>query len=125
MVYKSLERGSSQKTYLEMESESQIKTQNEPFGLRRFGKGMFDNDTYNLMEQLEIENRSLWRIKNSYKNDAVTIMKASDFGMPNRKRKRKNCEAFNRKSERTTITDAFHLFSNKYTSPINEQTPLS
>jgi DNA-binding TFAR19-related protein (PDSD5 family) len=24
------------------------------------------------MEQLEIENRSLWRIKNSYKNDAST-----------------------------------------------------
>ncbi len=33
---------------------------------------MLDNDTYNLMEQLEIENRSLWRIKNSYKNDAST-----------------------------------------------------
>ena len=33
---------------------------------------MLDNDTYNLMEQLEIENRSLWRIKNSYKKDAST-----------------------------------------------------
>lgn len=35
-------------------------------------KCMLDDDTYNLMEQLEIENRSLWRIKNSYKNGAVT-----------------------------------------------------
>ncbi len=35
-------------------------------------KGMRDNDTYNLMEQLEVENRSLWRIKNNYKNDAST-----------------------------------------------------
>ncbi len=33
---------------------------------------MLDNDTYNLMEQLEIENRSLWRIKNDYKKDAST-----------------------------------------------------
>ena len=33
---------------------------------------MLDNNTYNLMEQLEIENRSLWRIKNDYKNDAST-----------------------------------------------------
>ena len=36
------------------------------------GKGMLDDDTYNLMEQLEIENKSLWRIKNDYKNDAST-----------------------------------------------------
>lgn len=33
------------------------------------GKGMLDDVTYNLMEQLEIENRSLWRIKNNYKTD--------------------------------------------------------
>ena len=72
MGCKSLERESSQKTYLEIEGESQSKTQNEPFVLLRFGKSMFDNDTYNLMEQLEIENRSLWRIKNSYKKDDVT-----------------------------------------------------
>jgi len=35
-------------------------------------KSMLDNNTYNLMEQLTIENRSLWRIKNNYKNDAAT-----------------------------------------------------
>jgi len=34
------------------------------------GKCMLDNNTYNLMEQLEIENKSLWRIKNNYRNDA-------------------------------------------------------
>jgi len=33
------------------------------------GKCMLDNDTFNLMEQLEIENKSLWRIKNNYGND--------------------------------------------------------
>ena len=31
---------------------------------------MLDDNTYNLMEQLEIENKSLWRIKNNYKKDA-------------------------------------------------------
>jgi hypothetical protein len=33
-------------------------------------KSMLDNNTYNLMEQLIEENKSLWRIKNSYRNDA-------------------------------------------------------
>jgi hypothetical protein len=33
-------------------------------------KNMLDNNTYNLMEQLTIENKSLWRIKNNYKSDA-------------------------------------------------------
>ena len=33
-------------------------------------EGMFDNNKYNLMEQLTIESKSLWRIKNNYKNDA-------------------------------------------------------
>ncbi|MCW3994856.1 MAG: hypothetical protein NWE98_01740 [Candidatus Bathyarchaeota archaeon] len=32
---------------------------------------MLDNNTYDLMEQLLIENKSLWRIKNNYKNDAA------------------------------------------------------
>ena len=32
-------------------------------------KGMLDNNTYNLLEQLNVENKSLWRIKNNYKND--------------------------------------------------------
>lgn len=33
-------------------------------------ENMLDNNTYNLMEQLTNENKSLWRIKNSYKRDA-------------------------------------------------------
>jgi hypothetical protein len=31
---------------------------------------MLDNETYDLMEQLLVENKSLWRIRNNYKNDA-------------------------------------------------------
>ena len=53
-----------------MESKGQTKVQNTPFELGGFGRSMIDENTYNLMEQLEIESRSLWRIKNSYKNDA-------------------------------------------------------
>lgn len=34
-------------------------------------KQMMDNNTYDLMEQLLIENKSLWRIKNSYRNDSA------------------------------------------------------
>jgi len=33
-------------------------------------KGMLDNNSYNLLEQLNVESKSLWRIKNNYKNDA-------------------------------------------------------
>jgi len=31
---------------------------------------MMENNVYNLMEQLVQEHKSLWRIKNNYKNDA-------------------------------------------------------
>jgi hypothetical protein len=31
---------------------------------------MLDNETYDLMEQLLVENKSLWRIKNNYKDDS-------------------------------------------------------
>lgn len=31
---------------------------------------MFDNNTYNLLEQLATEHKSLWRIKNSYQGDS-------------------------------------------------------
>lgn len=33
-------------------------------------KGMLDNNTYNLMEQLTNGNKSFWRIKNNFRNDA-------------------------------------------------------
>lgn len=45
----------------EVESQTVMATINE---------GMLDNNTYNIMKQLTNENKSLWRIKNSYKNDA-------------------------------------------------------
>src|SRR5208283_1782094 len=70
MVYKTAEVDRRQKVYLEMESEGKTNAKIQPFKLGRSGKGMLDNNTYNLMEQLEIESKSLWRIKNSYKNDA-------------------------------------------------------
>ena len=31
---------------------------------------MFDNNTYNILMQLTQEHKTLWRIKNEYKNDA-------------------------------------------------------
>jgi hypothetical protein len=34
-------------------------------------KTMLDNNTYDLLEQLLIENKSLWRIKNNYKSDSA------------------------------------------------------
>jgi hypothetical protein len=34
-------------------------------------KTMLDNNTYDLLEQLLIENKSLWRIKNNYKTDSA------------------------------------------------------
>ncbi len=44
----------------------------EPLSTKASGsKVMLDNNTYDLMEQLLIENKSLWRIKNNYKNDAA------------------------------------------------------
>jgi hypothetical protein len=34
-------------------------------------KGILGNNNYNLIEQLTVESKSLWRIKNNYKNDAA------------------------------------------------------
>jgi hypothetical protein len=51
MVCKTAERDSCQKVYLEIE-RGQTKAENEPFELGASGKGILDNDTYNLMEQL-------------------------------------------------------------------------
>jgi hypothetical protein len=36
----------------------------------KLGEQMLNNETYDLLEQLLIENQSLWRIKNNYRNDA-------------------------------------------------------
>lgn len=42
----------------------------ESVGVLTVQKPMLDNNTYNLMEQLLIESKSLWRIKRNYKNDS-------------------------------------------------------
>jgi hypothetical protein len=69
-VSKTEKRDTRRKAFLEIESGGQTQVQNEPFRLNAFGKGMLDDNTYNLMEQLEIESKSLWRIKNNYKKAA-------------------------------------------------------
>jgi hypothetical protein len=42
-------------------------------------EGNLSNSTYDLMSQLLEENQSLWRIKNSYKNDARGDSEAEEF----------------------------------------------
>jgi hypothetical protein len=42
------------------------------------GKTMLDNNTYDLLEQLLIENKSLWRIKNNYKSDSAMDNETKD-----------------------------------------------
>jgi hypothetical protein len=42
-------------------------------------EGNLSNSTYNLMSQLIEENQSLWRIKNSYKNDSEGDSEAKKF----------------------------------------------
>ncbi len=40
---------------------------------------MLDNNTYNLMAQITEESQSLWRIRNSYMNDASPCKECQDF----------------------------------------------
>lgn len=40
---------------------------------------MLDNNTYNLMEQITEESKSLWRIRNSYMSDASPCSECLDF----------------------------------------------
>ncbi len=40
---------------------------------------MLDNNTYNLMAQITEESQSLWRIRNSYMNDAGPCKECMDF----------------------------------------------
>ncbi len=40
---------------------------------------MLDNNTYNLMEQITEESKSLWRIRNTYKKDASGCKDCADF----------------------------------------------
>jgi hypothetical protein len=40
---------------------------------------MLDNNTYNLMEQIVQESKSLWRIRNSYLKDAGSCSECAEF----------------------------------------------
>jgi hypothetical protein len=42
-------------------------------------EGNLSNNTYDLMSQLLEENQSLWRIKNTYKNDAKADSESEKF----------------------------------------------
>lgn len=53
---------------------------------------MYDNHTYNLLEQLSEELKSLWRIKNNYKKDAGNCDKCKDFWPGLETQKEKNVE---------------------------------
>jgi hypothetical protein len=66
MVCKPSEEAKNQKVCMDVEKPAQRSTSSSSSG----SKTMIDNNTYDLMEQLLIENKSLWRIKNNYKNDS-------------------------------------------------------
>ncbi len=66
MVCKPSEEAKNQKVCMDVEKPTQRSITSSSAG----SKTMLDNNTYDLMEQLLIENKSLWRIKNNYKNDA-------------------------------------------------------
>ncbi len=75
MVCKTTDEAKRQKVCMEIESAGQTPAST----VSTTEKGMLDNNVYNLMEQLTIENKSLWRIKNNYKNDAATDNEAKEF----------------------------------------------
>ncbi len=64
MVCRTTDENKRQKVCMEVEKEN-------PSTSKSASEGMLDNNTYNLMEQLLVENRSLWRIKNNYKSDST------------------------------------------------------
>jgi hypothetical protein len=65
MVCRTSEENKDEKVCMDVERSSQRGTPASD------SKAMLDNNTYDLMEQLLIENKSLWRIKNNYKNDSA------------------------------------------------------
>ena len=66
MVCKTNEENKSQKVCMD------VKNQASPSPNQSMKKeGMLDNNTYDLIEQLTVENKSLWRIKNNYKKDSA------------------------------------------------------
>lgn len=65
MVCRTSGENKNEKVCMDVEKPSQYSTSASG------SKPMLDNNTYDLMEQLLIENKSLWRIKNNYKNDSA------------------------------------------------------
>lgn len=47
--------------------------------LELFNLGMLDNHLYNLLNQITQEHKSLWRIKNAYKQDAASCPACQAF----------------------------------------------
>ena len=74
MVCKTTKEAKRQKVCMEIGNENQTKAQGEASQSSKPAageKGILDNNNYNLIEQLTVESKSLWRIKNNYKNDAA------------------------------------------------------
>jgi hypothetical protein len=69
MVCKTDDQNKNQKVCMDVNNQTQTQQSQSQAST---GKRMLDNNTYDLMEQLLTENKSLWRIKNNYKNDAAT-----------------------------------------------------
>ncbi len=58
----------NRKVCMDVNSENRGETR---FSRKATGEeNMLENNTYNILEQLAVENKSLWRIKNNYKRDS-------------------------------------------------------
>jgi acetyl-CoA carboxylase beta subunit len=77
MVYKT-DENKNQKVCMDVENVEKIKNSANTKANSK-ETSMLDNNTYNLLEQLNIENKSLWRIKNNYKTDAESDNESKQF----------------------------------------------
>ena len=68
MVCKTADENKTQKICTDITEKSQASTTSKTTSSK---ERMLDNNIYDLMEQLLIEKKSLWRIKNNYKKDAA------------------------------------------------------
>jgi hypothetical protein len=65
LVCKTESTNANQKVCTNLQNETA-----KPTASTKNENGMLNNNTYNLVGQLVVENKSLWRIKNNYKNDS-------------------------------------------------------
>ena len=75
MVCKS--EGENRKVCMDVGGEGKRETE-----LSKMASGeenMLENNTYNLMEQLTVESKSLWRIKNDYRRDSNMDMETNQL----------------------------------------------